>query len=145
MYHAMVLQLYMPLSMFVSMEQRWLERLNSPCYSKLNRNVILAPSMTFILPCFQTSLRVDLVTRGSREDRRGLRGKWTNFPLNPLQSSRDPGSPNQFSRWWKCADPGVTVLLQLEYLFPTPGAWGISVSSTHRSKSEGLSFSPFCN
>jgi hypothetical protein len=36
-----------------------------------------------------------LVTRGSREDRRGLRGKWTNFPLNPLRSSRDPGSPNQ--------------------------------------------------
>jgi hypothetical protein len=47
-YHAMVLQLYMPLSMFVSMEQRGLERLNSPCYSKLNRNVILAPSMTLV-------------------------------------------------------------------------------------------------
>jgi hypothetical protein len=31
------------------------------------------------------SFRVDLVTRGSREDRRG--------PLNPLRSSRDPGSP----------------------------------------------------
>jgi hypothetical protein len=27
---------------------------------------------------------------GSREDWRGLRGKLVHFPLNPLQSSRDP-------------------------------------------------------
>jgi hypothetical protein len=25
----------------------------------------------------------------------GIEGEITNFPLNPLRSSRDPGSPNQ--------------------------------------------------
>jgi hypothetical protein len=28
---------------------------------------------------------------------------------------------------------------------PLPNLWSISVSSVHRSKPEGLSFSPFCN
>jgi hypothetical protein len=41
-------------------------------------------------------LRLDLVTKGSRKVWWVLRGKKTNAPHNPLQSSRDPGSPNQF-------------------------------------------------
>jgi hypothetical protein len=51
------------------------------------------PSMFFFLSVFL--FIVDLVTRGSRGDWRGLSEKWTNSPLNPLQSSCDPESPNQ--------------------------------------------------
>jgi hypothetical protein len=40
--------------------------------------------------------------------------------------------------------PGGDYLAMTEGV-PLPGHWSISVSSIHRSKSEGLNFSPFCN
>jgi hypothetical protein len=40
--------------------------------------------------------------------------------------------------------PGGDYLAMTEGV-PLPGHWSISVSSIHRSKSEGSNFSPFCN
>jgi hypothetical protein len=68
-------------------------------------------------------------------------------PMASTEPRRDPQSLPQLGRTLQgdgnMLTQGKNTLLQLEYLYPSPGAWSISVSSIRSSKSEGLSFSPF--
>jgi hypothetical protein len=70
-------------------------------------------------------------------------------PTASTEPKRDPQSLPQLGKTLQgdgnMPTRGKNALLQLECLYPSPGAWSISISSIRRSKSGGLSFSPFCN
>jgi hypothetical protein len=130
---------------------RWTPR-GTPCSSVYGAKACLPPETLLDSPRVQASDKSSMQKWLQHEGEDSLINADGNPGSGPSPTaSTKPRRAPQLSPSWEgpfkvtgIRRPGGDYLAMTKGV-PLPGHWSISVTSIHRSKSEGSNFSPFCN